>query len=516
MIHLLLESKKKEVSFDTSVPRARRNDCNLFIEPLRSAIPRLDVVFSGHNIADDNHGNVSSLFQVPTTIDASDHGEDWLRGLAPSSGLTEPSPDSLPERDIHTPFSALQGSSEQTMAHHVEMSTSTSRLPMAENTKLEHLNPINFEHRRSSSPSVLDRETILRKQAAVSALLAEQAGKSGVRASAETRTKLLEKARELLEKRQAKSASQSPTLNTYTGFTRQTSPVMDFGGSPRLSMESNGPPFDLSSGKIATQSTASVLTLSERSGHQPSISPALAEAGYTFAIHRHEDPTSALNGNQQLKEQVDSLLAKNKVLEESQIQLAALESQNQELHSELDNMRAELQIAHAAVKESYTKYSLQADDLTKEIQRHQADAAHAWRLIREQDTSSDLTTKCQRLEGELEQAQHTIRSYQASNAELGRLSVENEQLRQELWHTQQQLKEISMEQTRHTTPSNNDTASVEQLTREAEGLRRQLKGQHMEMKDLEDMLKRSEAEKRELALKIANLEHSLEDAAKHR
>lgn len=470
------------------------------------------MVFSGHNIADDNHGNVSSLFQDHTTIVASDPGQDWLEGSVPSAGLAEPSSDDLPERDIHVPFSVPQGSSEQTMVHNVEMSTSTSRLPpMAENTKLEHLNSSNFEHRRPSSPSVLDRETILRKQAAMSALLAEKAGKSSVRANAETKTKLLEKARELLEKRQAKSASQSPTLNTFTGLTRQTSPVMDFGGSPRLSMESTGPPFDLSGDKVITQSTVSAITssLPEKGEHQLSISPALTETGHTFAI-----PT--LSGNQQLKEQVDSLLAKNKVLEESQLQMAALESQNQELHSELENMRVELRIAHAAVKESYTKFSLQADDLTKEIQRHQADAAHAWRLVREQDTNSDLATKCQHLERELEQALHTIHSYQASSAELGRLSAENEQLRQEFWHTQQQLKEISMEQAHRTNLPNNDTASVEQLTKEAEGLRRQLKGQYMEMKDLEDTVKRSEAEKRELALKIANLERSLEDATKYR
>ncbi|KAK3813264.1 MAG: hypothetical protein J3Q66DRAFT_420362 [Benniella sp.] len=65
-------------------------------------------VFSGHNIADDNHG--------------------------PSSRLTEPSPDSLSERDVHVPFSASQGSSEQAMARGNEYLDDAS----VENTKLEH------------------------------------------------------------------------------------------------------------------------------------------------------------------------------------------------------------------------------------------------------------------------------------------------------------------------------------------------------------------------------------------
>ena len=64
--------------------------------------------------------------------------------------------------------------------------------------------------------------------------------------------------------------------------------------------------------------------------------------------------------------------------------------------------------------------------------------------------------------------------------------------------------------------SDEHTHTAEQLLQEAEGLRRQLKGQRQEMKELQDSVKRSDAEKRDLFSRIGQLEHALEDADKHR
>ncbi|KAI8347283.1 hypothetical protein B0O80DRAFT_217006 [Mortierella sp. GBAus27b] len=590
-----------------------------------------DVFSFGSTIA-GNYGSADFFFQGTSSATTSDYGQggqDWLRDSVPSTSHTEPTLDPSPKADhapIHTP---PQGPPEQAISHGEGVGSPPNRF-LAENTKSDHLSPSNIVPRRPSSPSVLDREAILRKQATVSALLADQAGKGVVRANPETKTKLLEKARGLLEKRQAKSASQSPILGTYAGFARQASPATDFGGgSPRHSMESNCSALNLSGDRIPVQPTIPVHApaLPEKSEPQASVpsiptmpeQPPAADQRQQDSMHALLDENQQLKHqidgllatvkdleknqtqaaslelhnklenqqlkhqidihlatikdleknqtqvaslelhsnlenrqlkqqidgllatikdleknqtqvaslelhsnqeNQQLRHQIDGLLATIKDLEKNQTQVASLEFQNHELHSELDDVRAELQMAQSTIEGSSAKYSQQMNDLRKEILQLQADSAHAWNLVHSQNANSDLESKCQRLEEELEQALHSIRSHQASDVELGRLSAENEHLRQELHHTQHQVKELSLEQQaqRATSPinSNNGSGSFEQLSREAEGLRRQLKGQRAEMKDMEDAIKRSDAEKRSLALKVENLERSLENAAKHR
>ena len=63
---------------------------------------------------------------------------------------------------------------------------------------------------------------------------------------------------------------------------------------------------------------------------------------------------------------------------------------------------------------------------------------------------------------------------------------------------------------------NSEPYSTGHLSGEVEGLRRQLKGQRAEMKQLQDTLRRSEAEKRDFVSKIQNLERLLANAEKHR
>ncbi|KAG0006456.1 hypothetical protein BGZ65_007796 [Modicella reniformis] len=504
-------------------------DSSLFIGK-QSAI--LDLIPSDQIVADENIQVAIVPPQELVIVATPGHGHDWT---VPSSSQEE----SLntrgllntfgPKRTVQsTPEHVLRGSPEQATAHRMEQGSPTNRFT-AENTKPDHLTRTSFAVQRPSSPSVLDREAILRKQVAVSALLTEQAGKGGVRASAETKTKLLGKARELLEKRQAKAGNYSPTLGTHAVSTRQSSPpVMDLGSSPRVSVESNGVSLDLGGGISTTHSTTTTTTTSsvfahvwpDKTVHQASAPSTSTEGERALAVHHQEhqqDSVQVLLGeNRQLKQQIDSLLDKVKVLEGGHVQITSMEFQNQELHCELEDLRVELRMAQVGVEESFSRHSRQLDDLTKENQRLESDAAHAWRIVREQDANSDLSIKCQRLEGDLEHALNTIRSYQVSVGDLGRLSTENEQLRQELHYTQQQLKDFSMEQARRTTSPTNESTSSDLLTREAEGLRRQLKGQRAEMKELQDTVKRSESEKRELVLKIENLERSLEDAAKHR
>ncbi|KAF9951369.1 hypothetical protein BGZ70_001013 [Mortierella alpina] len=111
------------------------------------------------------------------------------------------------EKSVH---SYSRTSAEQTSGQPLESPLHIRQPLSPEFNKHLHYAPVGPPHPRASSPSVLDREVLLKKQAAVSAL---QATGAGARARPDKKERLLEKARELLERRQQSSASQSPVCS---------------------------------------------------------------------------------------------------------------------------------------------------------------------------------------------------------------------------------------------------------------------------------------------------------------
>ncbi|KAF9111774.1 hypothetical protein BGX27_004460 [Mortierella sp. AM989] len=414
----------------------------------------------------------------------------------------------------------------------------SSRPFSPDNSKLALPSQVNPELQRPLSPSVLDREAILRKQAAVTALRAEHTGVGVVRANNDKKAKLLEKARDLREKRQQQAGHRSPLLLAHSGSFTQTSPLLE---SRRSSSDAYSERIRRT-GSISSAGSnrASVDLVSEqRQNHDQHSSSLIFTSSYQSDADRNPAYSSSSTSrelgvtqhpplaghafsaeNDQLKQQLQLLRTEVETLRMNRVLSSQLNSQlEQELRDELSTMQTELNMSSTAFNESSLSHSQQMSDLTKENQRLQEELVCLQKSAINQESHSNLANKCQHLEAELEQSRRIYPEYQATLSELERLSSvyeENQRLRQELQRTQYSFQNYISERSQTTISLDDEVFSPEQLSKEAEGLRRQLKGQREEMKELQESVKRSELEKRELFSKVEHLERLLADAEKHR
>ncbi|KAF9170820.1 hypothetical protein BGX21_008405 [Mortierella sp. AD011] len=447
----------------------------------------------------------------------------------PSNVVSQSSPSGSDETNV-------QKVDEHTLVHRKELQPH----PFSPNCTPEPPLRVNPVIQGPSSPTALDREAILKKQAAATTLRAEHAGAGIVRANTDKKAKLLEKARELIEKRQQQAGYRSPLLTANAGSLAQTSPLMD---SRRNSSESHSKRIGRA-GSISSvgSSRASVdLANDQRQMHeQPSRLPVLTRSHQTdtdrYSEYPHISTSQGLGVAQQtsstihelhaendkLKQQLESLRIEVETLRKSRVDSTPLNPQlEQELRDELSKMETELRMSSAAFSESSARHSQQLEDLARENQQLCEKLALIDNSPNDQDQAqdSDLASKYQHLEAELEQTRRIYPEYQAALSEIEKLSnvyEENEQLRVELERIQHKSQDQISEQSQQATSLNGEMFSPEQLSKEAEGLRRQLKGQKEEMKLLQENVKRSENEKRELISKLEHLERLLADAEKHR
>ncbi|KAF9983873.1 hypothetical protein BGZ75_004562 [Mortierella antarctica] len=399
--------------------------------------------------------------------------------------------------------------------------------------KHHHHMPVSPVLPRASSPSVLDREVLLKKQAAVSAL---QAVGVGVRARPDKKERLLEKARELLERRQQSSAAQynnsshrhhqsalptsplirSSVLSNYEPRHSSESERRMYPGSARPSMESNRASMD-----FAGSETSGHETITTASHAAPPLSPAampliqegISGASDALASHRLQAE------NEQLKQQLHTMGAQFRTLETNAANAELLKEQHEEMRHQIAQMHTSLAEATAAQQQALWNHTRQLESIQDENKQLRAELEQARRHV--QDHTSSLT-RCEGLEAELAQMRIRCQENEASTVELERMASvrqENERLRRELQDAQQQLLRDSrthLSSSPFTISSDGVMYSPEQLSKEAEGLRRQLKGQRDEMKEWQEQVKRSETERRDLFTKIEHLERSLADADKHR
>ncbi|KAF9902826.1 hypothetical protein EC991_004523 [Linnemannia zychae] len=401
---------------------------------------------------------------------------------------------------------------------------------------------------RAISPSVLDPEVLLRKQAAIHALMADQFAHRGsvgaVRARPDKKERLLEKARELLEKRQQSSGAHLQETNgAPAGLASQKYSSGGSRSSTEWMLQDESPRRQsvLSRDQLPS-STASDLLSTQHHGPPvdplPSLYTPVSPTLVAKHQHRHHEQQqqqqSAHNNpdyhltleNERLKEQVRLLLAETTGLRtqvESQI---PLQSQVSQLQEDLARVRAESQAAEATQQGIQMDHSQQLYDMSLENQRLQAALTRVQSEHHNTGTGLDeLMVKYHQLEADLDQSRQVCKEQELALAEaqiMKGLALENELLRHELDRSQKELQELRAN-------TNSDTSvrrtsmgldgvvqTTELLSQEAEGLRRQLKGQRQEMKELQDSVKRSDVEKRDLVSRIGQLERALADAEKHR
>ncbi|KAG0359715.1 hypothetical protein BGZ54_009855 [Gamsiella multidivaricata] len=186
----------------------------------------------------------------------------------------------------------------------------------------------------------------------------------------------------------------------------------------------------------------------------------------------------------------------------------------------IDDMHLDMQMEQTTLLRLSSDHSQQLNDLITENQRLRVELALSQGETKSQSVHADMLIQIQHLQQALQQAQNVHRRYQAAGPiepeQLSDTLAENENLQQNPQPTQQQPKEHVPESIPLSITSDRETHFAEQLAREAELLRRQLKGQRVEMKELQYTVRRSEAEKRDLVSRIEYLERSLADAEKHR
>ncbi|KAG0256127.1 hypothetical protein BG011_004733 [Mortierella polycephala] len=379
---------------------------------------------------------------------------------------------------------------------------------------------------RTVSPSVLNRNVILRKQ---EKLLAYQASIGSVRSSPDKRERLLEKARELLEKRQrgASAAQQQQAYpSTYTALSSDNELGIDPShaynnreAEVQLSTSSNRQsqdPMRFLTNASHCSEPALVSVMQQDSKHSAFSPPGLASPQPRRPSVTSDDTRQKLEQeNEQLKQQVQNLFAEVKVLRAEKDQETPWTVRQHDLQDELSRMHARLQEAITQQNESTEEYNQRLAHVAKERRQLESELAEARRINEKQEPQSHLSSQYQHLELELESMRRRCQANEDASIELQRLSLvasENERLRQDLQDATQRLRG----QTQMTIASDGVMYSPEQLSKEAEGLRRQLKGQRDELKEWQDRVKRDEAEKRDLASKIERLEQSLADAVKHR
>ncbi|KAF9123897.1 hypothetical protein BGW39_008611 [Mortierella sp. 14UC] len=401
---------------------------------------------------------------------------------------------------------------------------------------------------RAISPSVLDPEVLLRKQAAIHALLADQVAHGGtagaVRARPDKKERLLEKARELLEKRQQSSGVHLQGTNgAQAGLTTQKYSSNGSRSSSEWIPQDEIPRRRSVLGRDQFPSTTTSDPLLAQH-HGPLVDPLpsphtpspptfvsqyqhchLEQQQQQQSVHNSTDYRLSLE-NERLKEQVRLLLAETTGL---RIQVKAqilLQSQVSQLQEDLARARRESQAAEATQQGIQMDHSQRLNDISSENQRLQAALTRAQSEHHNTDTGlNELMAKYHQLEVDLDQSRQVCKEQEIALAEAQRMKglvLENERLRDELDRSQKELQErranIASDVSVRRTSMGLDgvVQTAEQLSQEAEGLRRQLKGQRQEMKELQDSVKRSDAEKRDLVSRIGQLERALADAEKHR
>lgn len=416
---------------------------------------------------------------------------------------------------------------------------------------------------RAISPSVLDPEVLLRKQAAVHALLADQVahgGSTGVgRTKPDKKERLLEKARELLEKRQqssgvylqgANGGHSGPTVQKYSSAgSRSSGEWMRQEENPRrgsllsrdqfssptishqLSTPHNGPVTDPVPVPVPVPVSYPPASPSYSSNQRQQQEEQQQSQLRTQQVDEVTADRHVALENERLREQVQLLLAETRGLQVQIQSQEQLQSQVSRLQEDLRRIHSESQAAEARHQEIRSDHSRRLDDVSLENHRLQAALAQAQSDHHHVGTGmNDLVGKYRQLEAELGQARQICKEQETALAEAQRMkevALENERLQYELDRTQRELQEqraasAAAAASSETNARRTSMGSVgyshtaEQLLQEAEGLRRQLKGQRQEMKELQDSVKRSDTEKRDLFSRIGQLERALADAEKHR
>ncbi|KAG0342940.1 hypothetical protein BG000_011514 [Podila horticola] len=405
---------------------------------------------------------------------------------------------------------------------------------------------------RSSSPSVLDKNVLLRKQSVVSAILAEQQASSSstLRANPDTRGKLLEKARGLLEKRQRISGQQPPQQSGSPGKSLDSPSEPSFNVGLRRESEVSQDSVSLAAnshifynGRSSVESTRSSMEFNAvfRNGqHIPSVSSPLLSNTRPQVTQEHEPfspPTRSLSAFQQPNFESNQRIAEENESLKNQIQLlsaeldlsrrdaqASLLAAQEELHKEISLlqstlMQAEERNAEQRASESQTLLELENANrqLSQDLhearrlgkEKHSEEYSHTAQVELLKQQNHLLLQQLTEVQGQLEE--HQQRS--SDNERIAELETDNEDLRSELELAQRQIREQMQKVPASPAPISitldGTSYTPEQLTKEAEGLRRQLKGQRADIKEMQDLVKRAENEKRDLQAKIEQLEQSL-------
>ncbi|KAG0316458.1 hypothetical protein BGZ99_006898 [Dissophora globulifera] len=339
---------------------------------------------------------------------------------------------------------------------------------------------VDYSRRESSR----DNESYPWKHEVVSGYRASNAEAEGHRTTLDRKARLLEKGRELLEKRQQLAARHSPRATVQVEHTSLVSPVMKADIS------------DADSAVCKKLTDVTQLPLAQKHVHN---------------VAEESGPQYPSTMQYQLQEENHASL--------------------EHMQSKASSMTVSAPISASvvpAVVIAAVADAVKDSMLSNEQDTRGVPFETLWRLppaevehheLTIQDQDFDLASGNRDVEAALEHGHPNRPGYGAVASESGSLYgvyAENERLREELLHTQQQLANYTTGRTNMIQSSSSDASLTEQLPREIDGLRRQLKGQRQEIKELQDTIKRSDMEKRDLALKVKNLEQLLADAEKHR
>lgn len=462
-----------------------------------------------------------------------DAQEEWKSpNIAISKQELEASSPTTPHHAVSPTLYHRQQAVSPTLNH---QSTSPTLLQRTASPTLLHhaVSPTLLQ--RAISPSVLDPEVHLRKQAAVHALLADQVAHGGspggVRAKLDKKERLLEKARELLEKRQQSSGAHlQSTIGGHSGTGPRTS------GEWVRQEESSRRGSLLSRDQFPSPTILHQLPIQHNGPMADPVPASHPPASSSYSSQQQQQQQAECNTadshlaleNKRLQEQVQLLLKETEGLQVQIQSQEQLQSQVSRLQEDLARMHAESQAVEARHQKVRLDHSRRMDDISLENQRLQVSLAQAQSGHHHVGTEmDDLLDKYQQLEAELGQVRQICKEQETTLAEAERMkevALENEQLRYELDRMQRELQEqrgaafaVSEANARQTSMgSDRFTQAAEQISQEAEGLRRQLKGQRQELKELQDSVKRSDVEKRDLFSRIGQLERALADAEKHR
>ncbi|KAF9427136.1 hypothetical protein BGZ94_005408 [Podila epigama] len=446
--------------------------------------------------------------------------ETWLAEPLSATVVETTQPDvrPMPERssiDIHS----------QPLHHDVQPRGSTPELFRREQSPILQ---------RSASPSILDKSVLLRKESVVSAILAEHQSSHSpiISANADTKGKLLEKARLLLEKRQRMSghppqhdasaqsskatSPQQPSVSTYSGSTSFVGRVDDSrGGSVhseqthesersmtvRTSVDGGSIPGSTHSIPVAPTKTPVMESHENVIAENDALKQRVHMLTEELENARNEAEASTTSSRQAFQNEIKRLETALQAKEEQYSQDRAVELQHHvSLEYTIHQLRQELEDARSMLHE-----------------KHQT-------VVHEDATQIDLLKHENHvLQQQLKDVQDQLQAYTQSTLNddrVAELEAVNSDLQAELRIAQERIQELAQKNTAPPLPVNitvdGMTYTPEQLSKETQGLRRQLKGQRMDIKEMQDLAKRTEDERQELLVKIEQLERSLDDAERLR